>query len=107
MEHKLFVSISGLIADIAGCTGIVMYFIGMPIITVICASITIIDSIVQVVWGGQNNFITEVIAIIIGIIVGYVFNIHIVNSISLVLCIFCTVFLVIGLIPLIRIMLKR
>lgn len=80
-------TVVNLISTIAEIAGIVCFFIGYPYVTLFCAIISIISSIVQVMIGKQNSLLTEVIAIAIGLIVAGASSLSVVEGISLLLCI--------------------
>ena len=93
---KSTVNMIGIIANIVAIAGIVCFFCGLRTVTVICAVITIIDSFIQIRWGDQNNFVTEIIAAIVGVFVALFTKTNIVHLISVVLCIWCIVALLFG-----------
>ena len=84
------------ISTIFAIAGIVCFFCGLRTITIICAVVTIIDSFVQIRWGDQNNFVTEIIAAIVGVFVALFTKTNIVHLISVALCIWCIVALLFG-----------
>ncbi len=61
--------------------GSICYFFN-PVITVICAIISVIESITNFLRGAQNSLITEIFTLVIGFILALVFN----QNIFLFLC---------------------
>lgn len=88
--------LSNIIGVMASIVGIVTFFCGFPIVTIVCAVITLFDSFIQVIAGDQNNFITEIVTIIIGVIVGLTTTIGVVDGISIALCFGCLALAVVG-----------
>lgn len=86
MRYTL-VAFSPYISFVASVSGIICYFTGLFTITLICGLITLLDSAIQVFWGEQNNFVTEIITIIIGAMVALIFHLPFFACIFLFLCI--------------------
>lgn len=84
------------LGSLSSIIGIVAFFCNAPVITAICAGVTLIDSFLQVVFGDQNNFNTEIVTIIIGVIIGLVTDIGIVNGIAIALCFGCAIMTILG-----------
>ena len=79
-------NVFGFLSALISIIGIILFFIN-PIITIICAAFSIINSILQVFIGEQNNFSTEIFTIIISVIVAFIAKISYINTISFALCI--------------------
>ena len=76
-----------MISAITSIIGIIFFFCGYPIVTIVCAVISLVSSVVNVVKGEQHGFITEIITIIIGLIIALIANIDIINGIAVAICI--------------------
>jgi hypothetical protein len=74
------------ISFIACIIGIIYYF-SMPIVTVICGAISILNSIIQLFRGAQNNLGTEIFIFIIGVIIALVFKLPFLATVGFVFCI--------------------
>lgn len=90
---SLAMSVIGFIASIVG---IIFFFKGDTNITCICAVISIADSVIQRIWGDQNNLITEIIAVIIGAVVSFFLPGGFLTFAALALCIETVVFTLFG-----------
>lgn len=71
MNQSPFISVIGAISTIASIVGAIFFFIN-PTVTIICAIISALNSILQVTFGDQNNITTEIAAIIIAVIVALI-----------------------------------
>lgn len=78
--------ISGILSVVFAILGIIFWFIN-PLVTVICAVLTLIDSVIQIKYGGQNGFATEILEIIIGSAIAIIAKLNYLNTVSFVLCI--------------------
>lgn len=95
MKNKLS-SASGAIAFIVAILGTAFYFLDLPGLMFLCSALVIADSIIQVLFGGQNGFTTEILASIIGFIVSRIFQINIIETVSVAICIECVLLSGIG-----------
>ena len=93
---NLLSNISGIVSLI----GSVFFFIN-PVVTIFCAVFSLINSYIQVVYGSQRNFTTEITTMIIGLIVALLAKLSIANTIAFSLCLADAVMFVIGWIGLI------
>lgn len=82
----LFTLIFANITTLSSIVGIVGFFFS-PTITIVCAAISLINSIIQVIWGDQTNIGTEIATIFVGIIIALIFHLPIINTIAIALCI--------------------
>ena len=90
---SLAMSVIGFVASIVG---VIFFFTGGTNITCICAVISIADSVIQRIWGDQNNLITEIIAVIIGAVVSFFLPGGFLTFAALALCIETVVFTLFG-----------
>lgn len=90
-----FLNAFGFISSLISIIGIILFFIN-PVFTFFCASFSIINSILQVFVGEQNNFSTEILTIIIAIIIAFVAKISYINTISFALCVSDALLSIIG-----------
>lgn len=89
----LIMTITGLIASVVG---IIFFFRGNTDVTCVCAVLTIVDSVVQCIWGDQKNLVTEIAAVIIGAILSAFLPGGFLALASVALCIETVAFTVIG-----------
>ncbi len=61
-----------------------------------CGCITLVNSLIQVLWGGQNNLNTEILTIIIGFIIASIFNLPVFPCVFLCLCVADVLLAVLG-----------
>lgn len=95
MRQSPFATIFGVLSTIAAIVGVVFFFIN-PTVTIICAIISALNSLVQVIWGDQNNLNTEIATIVIGVIIALIADFSIFNTICFALCIVEALMTVIG-----------
>ena len=84
--NNSFSTTVGVVSTISAIIGIVFFFIN-PIVTIVCGCITILNSLVQITFGGQNNIATEIITALIGLIVSLFVGSPIFLTICFALCI--------------------
>ena len=83
-------TITNILTIPASIIGIISYFVfpaSFPLIVLVCACICILHSILNVLFGGQNNLATEIITILIGVAVAYFFHFNMRNSICVAICV--------------------
>lgn len=78
--------ITGVLSTLTSVLGIIFYFVN-PVVTIYCAVFTLIDSIMQIRYGGQNNFCTEALEIIIGSAIALIAKLNYWYTVSFVICI--------------------
>jgi len=83
----LFTMISSVVATISGLIGVISFFLGNPLITIVCAVICLCNSVIQVLFGGQNGFFTEIIAILVGLVVNRFVGMWWLPIVSVAICI--------------------
>lgn len=84
---KKFVEILGTIEFLTSLAGIICFFTGHQTITLFCAAFSILHSFLNVVFGDQNGFGTEILTIFIGMIVAVVFRLNMLNVVAVAICI--------------------
>lgn len=84
------------ISFLCACAGTIFYFCNLPLLAVLCGVITLAESITNVLRGTQNNLITEIATLIIGLILALIFRLHIPSTLAVALCISNLLFTVIG-----------
>ena len=89
------VGIIGFVSSISAIVGVVFWFIN-PTVTIVCALITIIDSIIQVIFGDQNNLTSEIATVIISAIISLIAKTPTFETICFGLCLVAAVFAIIG-----------
>ena len=85
-KRMLFLNILGFIITLTSILGIIFFFIN-PVITIVCAVLSILNSVIQIFAGQQNNFTTELITGIIAVIIAFIAKISYINTICIALCI--------------------
>lgn len=85
MNKSFFITILGAVSTIASIVGIIFFFID-PTVTIICAIISALNSILQIALGDQNNITTEIVTIIIAVIVALIMQKTIFPIICFALC---------------------
>lgn len=84
---KKFVETLGALEFIVALVGILCFFIGHPTITLFCAAFSLLHSFLNVVFGDQNNLMTEMFTIFVGMIVAVVFKLNMLNVVAVAICI--------------------
>lgn len=84
---KKFVETLGAIEFLTSLTGIICFFTGHQIITLFCAAFSLLHSFLNVVFGEQNGFGTEILTIIVGMIVAVVFKLDMLGVVAVAICI--------------------
>lgn len=90
----------GTLSTISSVIGLIYFFIN-PTVTIICGIISIINSIIQVLFSDQNSLTTETLTIFISIIVALIIHKPIFQTVCFALCIGDVLFLLLGWIHLI------
>ena len=93
---KIFAVIFQYISFVIAVIGIICYFNNTYFLTIICGFFTLIDSFIQVLWGDQNNFNTEIAFIVIAVVIALIFKLPLLPFIALILCITSVLFELIG-----------
>ncbi len=95
-ERMFLISrIFSLSTTIISIIGIIFFFVN-PTVTTVCACFSIINSFIQVIYGDQKNFSTEILTVIIAIIISGIAGISYWNTICLSLCIADVLLTVLG-----------
>ena len=76
----------GIISAISALVGVICYFIN-PVITIVCGVVSLINSVIQIAFGDQNNFGTEFFSIIVAVIISLIFDLPIFTFIGFILCV--------------------
>ncbi len=95
MNNSSLVTFFKIFNLITSTLGIIFFFIN-PIFTLICGILSLLNSVVQVVEGEQNNFNTEIATIIICCIIALIFKLNLFYFISFILCVADIVMLLAG-----------
>lgn len=101
-KDKLINTISWLTMVIS-IIGIISFYIDKPSVVYIAASITIFNSLIQVVFGGQNSFATEVFTVFLALVLSIFMSSPTLLVISLFLCFSDAIIGLLGLLQLILI----
>lgn len=88
-------NISGFISSLTSILGTIFYFFN-PTVTIVCAILSILNSLIQVVFGDQNNLNTEIATIIIAAIVALFIKTSIFNFTCFAICAVDSLILIIG-----------
>lgn len=84
---KKFVEVMGAIEFLTSLAGIICFFTGHETITYFCAAFSLLHSFLNVVFGEQNGFGTEILTIIVGMIVAVVFKLDMLGVVAVAICI--------------------
>ena len=101
-----FATIFSHISGITSIIGFVCAF-SNPGVTMVMAAISLFASVLNVWFGDQNNFVTEIIAIGIGLLVALLFEIEILLALSAAICLGDMIISILGWISLLFILSKR
>ena len=82
----LFLNIFSIISNVFSIVGIICGFSGIYALLYIASGITLMNSFMQVIFGVQKNFITEIATIIVGVIISLIFKIPMLIAIAFALC---------------------
>lgn len=75
-----------IMSAISSIVGVICYFIN-PVITIICGVVSLINSVVQITFGDQNNLSTEIFSVFIAVIISLIFDLPIFAFIGFILCV--------------------
>ena len=75
MRSSKVLSIFSVLSLVVSLVGIVLFFAGIRWAVAICAAVSLLNSVLQVFCGDQNNFITEIITLVFGGLIGALTNI--------------------------------
>jgi len=95
---KKFVEVLGGIEFFVAIAGIVCFFTGHQTITFFCAAFSLLHSFLNVVFGEQNGFGTEIFTIIVAMIVAVVFKLDMLGVVAVALCIGSAAILIVPLV---------
>jgi hypothetical protein len=95
---KKFVETMGTIELFVVIAGIICFFTGHETITYFCAAFSILHSFLNVVFGEQNGFGTEILTIIVGVIVAVVFHLDMLGVVAVAICIGSVAILIVPLV---------
>lgn len=106
-ERMFLISrIFSLLTTIISIIGIIFYFVN-PTVTTVCACFSVINSFIQIIYGDQKNFSTEILTVIIAVIVSGIRDLSYWNTICFSLCIADVLLAVLGWISLLILMFRR
>lgn len=94
------VTVSGYVAALVALVGIICFFSGYNTAAIICGVLTLVDSGIQIFWGDQNNIVTEVIAAVVGLLIGLFTDYSVLSCVAVCLCASTCLMSVLGLIGL-------
>lgn len=72
---------------VAAVAGIICFFTGHQTITFFCAGFSLLHSFLNVVFGEQNGFGTEILTVIVAIVVSMVFHLDMFGVVAVAICI--------------------
>ena len=85
-SRVLFIEILTWISFLLSIVGIVFYYLGYDAITFICAGISLVHSFINVCWGDQNGFVTEILTLIVGSLVAVIFKCEFWACLAVAIC---------------------
>lgn len=89
-------NLMSLISFVASAAGIIMFFT-KPVVTVFCGVFSIVESLLQVIFGEQNSIITEILTIVIAIVIAFIAKLSYMQTIGFALCVVNVLLYIIGL----------
>ena len=84
---KKFVEILGVVELIVAIAGIICFFTGNVTITLYCAAFSLLHSLLNIIFGDQNGFGSELLTILIGVAVALIFKLDMLGVASVAVCI--------------------
>lgn len=90
-----FVNVCSTLSWMTSIVGFVFAFFN-PVVTIVCGAFSLFSSIMNVCFGDQNNWNTELFTIVIGIMIGCFSDISIWLSVAAALCLVSGIFGVVG-----------
>ena len=103
---KTVANILGFLSFAASVVGIVLFFGKGADLIVWFALFSLLSSLVNVVWGDQNNLNTEILTIIIGAVISSFTALTLLSGISIALCVGDVVMQIIGYVALLSFALR-
>ena len=97
---RRFAGVFGHLAGLLCVAGIVCYFTGPQLITIIAAVTSVVAGILNVLFGDQNNLASEITTYFVGAIIAVVFKLKFWGTVALVFCIVDVLLSLRGIIPL-------
>lgn len=83
----MLTTIFGFASTISSIVGVIAFFTDSFPLLLICAGISLINSLIQVIFGDQNNLSTEISTVIISLIISFFVKAQWYIVISLGLCV--------------------
>lgn len=83
---KRFLNYLTLPVLIVSVGGIVCFYSGITSVVYICAAVSLLHSILNVLFGKQNNLVSETITLIIGAFISWIFKCNFLLCIAVALC---------------------
>ena len=83
-------TITNLLAIISSIIGVLSFFVFpayFSVIVLVCACLCMLHSVLNVIFGDQNNLTTEITTIIIGVIISLIFHLNMRNTICVSICV--------------------
>ena len=102
----MFTTILGILSTITSAVGIIAFFNQATVLLCICAVISIVNSLAQVISGSQNNLNTEIATVVIFSITSFFTDSGWLNMIAFGLCVVEVVMTVLGWIMMLFLMKK-
>lgn len=99
---RAIILITGKISSLLAIAGIVCYYLGFNNVTIGIGIFLLADSILQILFGYQNSLVTEIVAIIVGVIIAGTAKITLWSTMAVALCFESVLLTAFGLLRLIR-----
>lgn len=100
----MFFIVCGPVSIASATAGIVFFYEGYRDITVIFGAISLIISILDRIFGDQNNLVTEIFSILVGAVVSAFWDVGLIRCISLMTCIGDVAIFAVGFIQILLVM---
>lgn len=95
MYKSPIVTFFQILSVIGSVLGIVFFFIN-PIVTIICGAFSLVSSIINIIWGDQNNLGTEIFTIVVATVIFFFTETNWFEIVTFALCIVEVLLTIIG-----------
>ncbi len=92
----VFCVVCSAISLVVAVIGVIRFARGETEGIVICAAISLANSLIQCICGAQNNLVTEIVTIMVGAVVSAFWDIGFLNCVALLLCVCEIIMTVLG-----------
>lgn len=83
---KFIFKLTDKLSVLISIAGVALYYFGIYSVLYFCAAFLIVHSILNCVYGGQNNLVTEVLTYLVGALISLIFKLNFWPCISVAFC---------------------